>query len=152
MTLPRKNKGSVSKLSRSVREFNYSLLIIVAAVVVLIAFKKFQSPLKTYGDFILRTKEEAIGKFNDIEFRLLDVELTELNNLMLKGMRMLPPYEKDELRALQEKFAYKGSKHFDAKDVERMRMLNYKGINLLPEEDQARFHYLMLKGTGKMSG
>ena len=86
-----------------------------------------------------------------MELDLSDAEFTELNNLVLKGMRMLPPYEIEELKALQEKFVYKGSKYFNEKDVERMRLLNYKGINLLPEEDQARFNYLILKGTGKMS-
>ena len=151
MTSLPKNKGSIKKLSRSLKEFNYSLFLIVGVVIILIAFKKFQSPLKTSGDFILKTKEEALLKFNQIGLELSDAEFTELNNLVLKGMRMLAPYEIEELIALQKKYAYKGSKHFKEKDIERMRLLNHQGINLLPEEDQARFHYLMLKGTGKIS-
>jgi len=148
-SLPR-NKGTSKKLSRSLKEFN-SLLIGVGIVVVLVIFKSSQNPLKTSGDYVLRTREEAVAKFNQMELELSDAEFTELNNLVLKGMRMLPPYEIEELKALQEKFVYKGSKYFNEKDVERMRLLNYKGINLLPEEDQARFNYLILKGTGKMS-
>ena len=140
-------------LAQSLKQFNFSIIIFVGAVILLIFFKNLQtSTQQTYGDLHLRSKEEAAQAFLRMEFSLSEAELADLNSLIAKGMRMLPGYEREKLEKLQKKYAYKGHKSFNEDDVITMRQLNYKGVGLLSEEDQSRFHYLMLKATGKVSG
>lgn len=135
------------------KQFNYGIFIIAAALLLLISLKKFQnSTRQTYGDLHLRNKEEVAQAFGRMEASLSEAELVEFNNLVMKGMRMLADYEREQLEQLQKRYAYKGHKGFGEDDVVTMRQLNYKGVGLLSEEDQARFHYLMLKATGRLSG
>ena len=135
------------------KQFNHGIFILAAALLLLISLKKFQSSSRqTYGDLHLRNKEEVAQAFVRMELSLSEAELAELNNLIMKGMHMLPAYEREQLGKLQKKYAYKGHKGFNEDEVTAMRRLNYRGVGLLSEEDQARFHYLMLKATGKISG
>ncbi|MCF7907894.1 MAG: hypothetical protein K9L86_03325 [Candidatus Omnitrophica bacterium] len=138
--------------AQSLKQFNFSIIIFVGAIILLVVFKNFQvSNQQTYGDLHLRDKEEIAQAFVQLELRLSEVEFADLNSLIAKGMRVLPEYERDKLEKLQKKYAYKGHKSFTEDDVLAMRQLNYKAIGLLSEEDQSRFHYLMLKATGKVS-
>lgn len=139
-------------LAQSTKKFNLSIVAFVGAIIILILIKKFStSARQTFGDLHLRNKEEITQAFIQAESNLSEAELADLNNLIMRGMRMLPDYEREKLEKLQKKYAYKGHKHFSEDDVITMRQLNYKGINYLSEEDQSRFHYLMLKATGRIS-
>lgn len=146
-----KEKGLRFSFARSLKQFNYSIFVLFFVVVLLITFKNLQRTTPVSGDLRLRTKEEAIKALVQVGNSLSEIEMADLTSLVLKGMSMLSPGEREDLRKLQEKFAYKGHKFFSENDMETMRRLNYKGINLLSEEDQSRFHYLMMKGTGKLS-
>ncbi len=149
MTLQNSRK---SLPSQTLKQFNLTILIIVGVIVFLVAMKKLQTTTPTHGDLRLRTTDEAAAAFVRMELSLSEAELAELTSLITKGMRMLAPGERAQLEKLQERYVYKGHKRFSERDVVTMRQLNYKGINLLSEEDQSRFHYLMLKGTGRLSG
>jgi len=138
--------------AQSLKQFNFSIFIVVGVIIILILVKKCAIPAKqTYGDLYIKTKDEAIQAFVRMEESLSEPELAELNSLIAKGMQMLPEYQREELKELQERYAYQGHAKFNQDDVVTMRQLNYRGISHLSEEDQARFHYLMLKATGRVS-